>query len=81
MGFWRIFYNTLGLDYIGSYERNQINKQTRLKFHLHRQIRDTNLNKFLFKKVNYNIKKRNKKVSFQENRILMGIPITINKIK
>jgi L-2-hydroxyglutarate oxidase LhgO len=75
-GWLRSIYNFLGLEYIGTKEQNDIEKQTRLKFILHKQIRETDLDLFLFKRVIKNTKKRNK----NKNKIVMGIPVKINKL-
>lgn len=40
MGFYRTIYYVLGWEYFGSFERKQYQKQARLKFHLHRQIKN-----------------------------------------
>lgn len=75
-GWWRSIYNFLGLEYIGTKEQKDIEKQTRLKFILHKQIKETDLDLFLFKRVIKNTKKRNK----NKNKIVMGIPVKINKL-
>jgi len=88
-GWWRSIYNFLGLEYIGTKEQKDIEKQTRLKFILHKQIRETDLDLFLFKRVIKNTKKRNKNKNkilpynsndFIQNKIVMGIPVKINKL-
>jgi hypothetical protein len=38
MGFYRAIYKILGIEYIGTYEQQQIEKQSRLKFVLNQQI-------------------------------------------
>lgn len=43
MGFKRLLYNLLGMDYVGSYEQNIISRQTHLKHMLCRQIEESNL--------------------------------------
>ena len=45
--FWRTIYWMMNWDYIGSVERDQIKRQTRLKFLQTQQIKNSNLVKVL----------------------------------
>ena len=65
---YRIIYTLLGWDYYGAKEREQYAKQTRLKTQLHKQIKNTDMKKLLFKKC-CSRKKIRKRV------IPMGIPV------
>ena len=79
MGFTRIFYNVMGWDYIGSYELEQINKQTRLKHLLHKELINTDLNKMLFK-ICCNKKNKLRRRLIPNNNIPMGILLKKGKL-
>jgi len=49
MGFTRVLYNFLGLDYVGRYEQAIIERQTHLKHLMCRQIRDSYVSRKLNK--------------------------------
>ena len=49
MGFTRLFYNVMGWDYFGTLESEQYKKQTRLKYLLHKELKNTDVNKMLYK--------------------------------
>ena len=49
MGFTRVLYNFLGLDYIGRYEQAIIDRQTHLKHLMCRQVEDSHISRKLNK--------------------------------
>lgn len=69
MGFYRTIYNILGWDYFGTKESEQYKKQTRLKYLLHKELHNTDINKMLFKIC------CNRKKKIRKRLIPMGILI------
>ncbi len=59
MGFLRTLYNFIGIEYIGSKELFEIDRQKHLKYLMCKQIKDSNIK--LFKIVKYTRKRKNKK--------------------
>ena len=41
MGFYRLLYKLLHIEYIGTYEKKQINRTHELKYMLNKQIKET----------------------------------------